>query len=101
MRVILLKTGENFIYSKGKAVPLPAEGGPESSRKLSFPDFMTKYRMVVRFSALSTGRLYPQEIFLLLISVGDRGGTVVKVLCHKSEDRWFDPSWWHWNFLLT
>ena len=22
----------------------------------------------------------------------DRGGTVVKVLCYKSEDRWFDPS---------
>ena len=24
---------------------------------------------------------------------GDGGGTVVKVLCYKSEDRWFDPSW--------
>ena len=22
---------------------------------------------------------------------GDRDGTVVKVLCYKSEDRWFDP----------
>jgi len=22
----------------------------------------------------------------------DRGGTVVKVLCYKSEGRWFDPS---------
>jgi len=22
----------------------------------------------------------------------DRGGTVVKVLCYKSEARWFDPS---------
>jgi hypothetical protein len=21
----------------------------------------------------------------------DRGSTVVKVLCYKSEDRWFDP----------
>jgi len=31
---------------------------------------------------------------------GDRGGTVVKVLCYKSEDRWFDPSWCHWNFSL-
>jgi len=26
-----------------------------------------------------------------LVSVGDRGGTVVKVLCYKSEGRWFDP----------
>ena len=25
--------------------------------------------------------------------MGDRGGTVVKVLCSKPEGRWFDPSW--------
>jgi hypothetical protein len=24
------------------------------------------------------------------ISIGNRGGTVVKVLCYKSEGRWFD-----------
>jgi len=29
---------------------------------------------------------------------GDRGSTVVKVLCYKSESRWFDP---RWNFSLT
>ena len=29
---------------------------------------------------------------------GDRGGTVVKVLCHKSEGRWFDPRWCQWIF---
>jgi len=23
---------------------------------------------------------------------GDRGSTVVRVLCYKSEGRWFDPS---------
>ena len=28
--------------SKGKAVPLQAWSGPEGSRKLRFPDFMTK-----------------------------------------------------------
>ena len=32
---------------------------------------------------------------------GDRGSTVVKVLCYKSEGRWFDPSWCHWNSSLT
>ena len=32
---------------------------------------------------------------------GDRSGTVVKALCYKSEGRWFDPSWCHWNFSLT
>ena len=34
-------------------------------------------------------------------SDGDRGGTVVKVLCCKSEGRWFDPSWCRWNFSLA
>ena len=34
-------------------------------------------------------------------SNGDRGGTVVKVLRNKSEGRWFDSGWCHWNFSLT
>jgi hypothetical protein len=34
-------------------------------------------------------------------SAGDRGVTVVKVLCYKSEGRWFDSRWCHWNFSLT
>ena len=51
-----------YVYKgKGKSVPLPAWSCPEGSRKLRFPDFMT--------TALRTGRLYPQEIFLVLISV--------------------------------
>jgi len=37
----------------------------------------------------------------VLLLLGDRGSTVVKVLCYKSEGRWFDPSWCHWNFSLT
>ena len=40
-------------------------------------------------------------IVLLFNLCGDRGGTVVKVLCYKSEGRWFDPRWCHWNFSLT
>ena len=36
-----------------------------------------------------------------LNNTGDRGGTVVKVLCYKSEGRWFDPIWCHWNMSLT
>ena len=27
------------------------------------------------------------------MSEGDRGSTMVKLLCYKSEGRWFDPSW--------
>ena len=31
------------------------------------------------------------------ILVGEnRGSTVVKVLCYKSEGRWFHPSWCQW-----
>jgi len=39
--------------------------------------------------------MFPQFSFTL----GDRGSTVVKVLCYKSEGRWFDPSWCQWNFI--
>jgi hypothetical protein len=31
----------NYLYNKGKAVPLQAWSGPEGSRTLRFPDFMT------------------------------------------------------------
>ena len=31
---------------------------------------------------------------------GDRGSTVVKVLCYKSAGSWFDPSWCHWSFFI-
>ena len=52
---------------KGKAVPLQASSGPEGSRKLRFPDFMTTAPEVGK--ALNTGRIYPQETLLVLISV--------------------------------
>jgi len=54
---------------KGKAVPLQAWTGPEGSRKLRLPDFVTNAHEGCRLSALRTGRLYPQEILMVLISV--------------------------------
>ena len=38
--------------------------------------------------------------FVQLVAVreGDRGRTVAKVLCYKSEGRWYDPSWCQWIF---
>jgi len=54
---------------KGESVPLQAWSGPEGSRKLRFPNLWQQHRMVVRLSALGTGRLHSQEILLVLISV--------------------------------
>ena len=44
---------------KGKAVLLQAQRGPEGSRKLRFPDFMTTAQDGGRLSALRSGRLHP------------------------------------------
>ena len=41
------------------------------------------------------------EYVILTVFQPARGSTVVKVLCYKSEGRWFDPSWCHWNFSMT
>ena len=43
------------------------------------------------------------DVFILGVTVseGDRGSRVVKVLRYKSEGRWFDSRWCHWNFSLT
>ena len=60
----------NNSISKGKAVPLQAWSGPEGSRKLRFPDFMTTAQdggKVV--SLMHQLRLPPQEILLVLTSV--------------------------------
>ena len=49
------------------------------------------------------GRLNVKDmcVYICTYKRRDRGSKVVKVLCYKSEGRWFDPSWCHWSFSLT
>jgi hypothetical protein len=37
---------------------------------------------------------------LFIFYVGGRGGTLVKVVCYKSEGRWFDSRWCNWKFFI-
>ena len=54
---------------EGKAVPLQAWSGPEGSRKLRFPYLKTTAQDGGKVLALRTGRPYPQEILLLLLTL--------------------------------
>jgi hypothetical protein len=52
-----------------KAVPLQAWIGPEGSRKLRFPDYMTTARDGSKIVSLTHRPPLPQEIILVLTSV--------------------------------
>ena len=78
MQQIQFRTGQRERKSGGGSLLVRGSGGSCMARGrpidlLFVPDFLT----------------------------GDRGGTVVKVLCYKSEGRWFESRWCHWNFSLT
>ena len=57
------------IKSRGKADPLQARSGPECSRQLRFPDFMTTAQVAGKVVSLTHRPPLPQEIHLVLISV--------------------------------
>jgi len=80
---------------------------PEERRSYSRRGRSLKYGLRTKWGVCVSGRMYRHlqslELFGLsvLIPNEDRGCTVVKVLCYKSEGRWFDRRWCHWNFSLT
>jgi hypothetical protein len=65
-RYFVRKTKEKL--KKGKAVPLQVWCGPEGSRKLRFPDYMTTAQDGGNYVSLTHRPPLPQEILLVLIS---------------------------------
>ena len=83
----------------------------DMARKFSFPKIpptleFTKKRFIMYYkhrqtegqSCFNTStagiQTQPSAVFgCKSCQPGDRCSTVVKVLCYKSEGRWFDPSW--------
>ena len=56
----------------------------------------TKVCPAQRFLTPST--FFNHNISSVTVRSEHRGSTVIKVLCYKSEGRWFDPTWCHWIF---
>jgi hypothetical protein len=64
-----------FLYKKNeyiaKAIPVESWTCTEDSRTMSLPPRIhdNRYTNIIRLSALHTGRLYPQEIFAVLVCI--------------------------------
>ena len=54
---------------KGESIPLHAWSGPEGSRKLRFPDYVTMAQNGGKVTSITDRPFYPQETLLVLISV--------------------------------
>ena len=65
-----------YWHVKGKAVPLQARRGPQGSRKLRFPDFVTTAQGGGTLSAVRTGRFTPRKYswYSFLLEAGSTPG---------------------------
>jgi hypothetical protein len=59
--------------------------------------FLTRNKKKSKFCITQQILFKKLESFM---KIGGRVGTVVKVLCYKSEGRWFDPRLYHWKFFI-
>jgi len=101
-RLTLLVNWKNPLYDNGNVLAL------FKVKALKVPRIWSSH--ISRQSAHEGGKvvspthrppLPPGDIPGTRFYYGDRGGTVVKVLCYKSEGRWFHSSWCHWSFTMT
>jgi len=60
-----------MIFFLKKSVPLQARSGPECSRKLRFPDYVTMTQDGGKVISLKHRPAFPQDMLLVLISVTD------------------------------
>jgi hypothetical protein len=79
-----------------KSSPVTGRAGPEGSRKLRLPDFLTTAQYCGRLSASRTGRLYPQEYSCYSFSLGPESTTGPwfgrKEICHW-KIQWHHREW--------
>jgi len=110
-RYIYLTTTHNTYKRQNTHAPGGFRTHNPSKRAAAGPRFRPhKHRdrpkiFVSNFISLFNVCTCPSDVLKLYVVVkGDRGGTVVKVLCYKSEGRSFEPSGaigiFHWHKML-
>ena len=86
--------------NEGKVCLRTGHGGPGREQRYSSTLPLTSELDGVGGQRHAPVALTPEKTRYPLYK-GDRGSTMVKVLCYISEGRWVDSRWYHWNFSLT